>query len=231
MRLRLATFAVAQKIQPGVFSPEFGGIRIYVEEATPDRRVLTRLFVSDRSQEEGERLTVAPRGWLEIDEAAGRLWLRLDDAGHPPRPGRPPEVRHLVGDRPGPAPGGRSPPGDPAAAPPGAAPSGDAPDGDRSEEERLRAPDRPGGDPEEVLHSGRLPSLRPRRPAARDRHAARRTGGRIRGLRRHRPRLLRSPRRGRGARRGRESLPGARDVVPEPPPSPPRPPRPRARPA
>lgn len=80
MRLRLATFAVAQKIQPGVFSPEFGGIRIYVEEATADRRVLTRLFVSDRSQEEGERLTVAPRGWLEIEEATGRLWLRLDDA-------------------------------------------------------------------------------------------------------------------------------------------------------
>jgi LPS export ABC transporter permease LptF/LPS export ABC transporter permease LptG len=80
MRLRLATFAVAQRIQPGVFSPEFGGIRIYVEEATPDRRVLTRLFVSDRSQEEGERLTVAPRGWLEIEEATGRLWLRLDDA-------------------------------------------------------------------------------------------------------------------------------------------------------
>jgi LPS export ABC transporter permease LptF/LPS export ABC transporter permease LptG len=80
MRLRLATFAVAQKIQPGVFSPEFGGIRIYVEEATPDRRVLTRLFVSDRSQEEGERLTVAPRGWLVIEEATGRLYLRLDDA-------------------------------------------------------------------------------------------------------------------------------------------------------
>jgi LPS export ABC transporter permease LptF/LPS export ABC transporter permease LptG len=80
MRFRLATFAVAQKIQPGVFSPEFAGIRIYVEEATPDRRVLTRLFVSDRSQEEGERLTVAPRGWLEIDETTGRLYLRLDDA-------------------------------------------------------------------------------------------------------------------------------------------------------
>ena len=80
MRLRLATFAVAQRIQPGVFSPELGGIRIFVEDATPDRRSLTRLFVSDRSHDDGERLTVAPRGWLEIDEVAGSLWLRLDEA-------------------------------------------------------------------------------------------------------------------------------------------------------
>ncbi len=81
MRLRLATFAIAQRIQPGVFSPEFAGKSIYVVGATPDRRSLTGLFVVDRSQDgEGERITLAPRGRLEIDEEEGRLWLRLDDA-------------------------------------------------------------------------------------------------------------------------------------------------------
>ncbi len=81
MRLRLATFAIAQRIQPGVFSPEFAGKSIYVVAATPDRRSLTGLFVVDRSQDgEGERITLAPRGRLEIDEEEGRLWLRLEDA-------------------------------------------------------------------------------------------------------------------------------------------------------
>lgn len=81
MRLRLMTFAVAQRIAPGVFSPEFGGKSIYVEGAAPDRRSLTGLFVVDRSPEsDGERLTLAPRGQLEIDEEEGRLWLRLDEA-------------------------------------------------------------------------------------------------------------------------------------------------------
>jgi LPS export ABC transporter permease LptF/LPS export ABC transporter permease LptG len=81
MRLRLMTFAVAQRISPGVFSPELGGKSIYVEGAAPDHRSLTGLFVVDRSPDaEGERLTLAPRGQLEIDEEEGRLWLRLDDA-------------------------------------------------------------------------------------------------------------------------------------------------------
>lgn len=81
MRLRLLTFAVAQRISPGVFSPDFAGKSIYVENAAADRRVLTGLFVVDRSAEaDGERLTLAPRGQLEIDEEQGRLWLRLDDA-------------------------------------------------------------------------------------------------------------------------------------------------------
>ncbi len=81
MRLRLLTFAVAQRISPGVFSPELAGKSIYVENADADRRSLTGLFVVDRSAEaDGERLTVAPRGQLEIDEEEGRLWLRLDDA-------------------------------------------------------------------------------------------------------------------------------------------------------
>jgi LPS export ABC transporter permease LptF/LPS export ABC transporter permease LptG len=81
MRLRLLTFAVAQRISPGVFSPDFAGKSIYVENAAEDRRVLTGLFVVDRSAEaDGERLTLAPRGQLELDEEQGRLWLRLDDA-------------------------------------------------------------------------------------------------------------------------------------------------------
>ncbi len=81
MRLRLLTFAVARRISPGVFSPDFAGKSIYVENAAPDRRQLTGLFVVDRSAgDEGERLTLAPRGELEIDEEEGRLWLRLDDA-------------------------------------------------------------------------------------------------------------------------------------------------------
>ena len=81
MRLRLLTFAVTQRIAPGVFSPRFAGKSIYVENAAPDRSTLTGLFVSDRSQEgDGERLTLAPRGRLEIDEEEGRLWLRLEDA-------------------------------------------------------------------------------------------------------------------------------------------------------
>ncbi|MGE5345288.1 MAG: LptF/LptG family permease [Acidithiobacillales bacterium] len=81
MRLRLMTFAVAQRISPGVFSPEFAGKSIYVEGAAPDRRTLTGLFVVDRSPDaDGERLTLAPQGQLQIDEVEGRLWLRLDDA-------------------------------------------------------------------------------------------------------------------------------------------------------
>ena len=81
MRLRLLTFAVAQRISPGVFSPDFAGKSIFVENAAADRRELSGIFVVDRSAEaDGERLTLAPRGQLEIDEEQGRLWLRLDDA-------------------------------------------------------------------------------------------------------------------------------------------------------
>lgn len=81
MKLQLSTFAIAQRIQPGVFSPEFAGRRIYVEGASPDRRTLEGLILADRSNPaEGERLTLARRGALELEEAEGQLWLRLEDA-------------------------------------------------------------------------------------------------------------------------------------------------------
>lgn len=81
MKLQLSTFAIAQRIQPGVFSPEFAGRRIYVEGASSDRRTLEGLILADRSNpSEGERLTLARRGALELEEAEGQLWLRLEDA-------------------------------------------------------------------------------------------------------------------------------------------------------
>ncbi len=81
MKLRLSSFAFAQRIQPGVFSPEFGGLRVYVEKASADRRELSGLIISDRSNPaEGDRLTLARRGWLELEEDQGRLWLRVEDA-------------------------------------------------------------------------------------------------------------------------------------------------------
>ncbi len=88
MKLNLSTFAIAQRIQPGVFSPEVGGISIYVESASPDHRTLNGLIVSDRSDpDEGERLTFARQGFLEIEPEDGRLWLRLEGAvtHHVPR--------------------------------------------------------------------------------------------------------------------------------------------------
>jgi LPS export ABC transporter permease LptF/LPS export ABC transporter permease LptG len=81
MKLRLSSFAFAQRIQPGVFSPEYAGLRVYVEKASADRRELTGLIISDRSNpDEGDRLTLARRGWLELEEDQGRLWLRVEDA-------------------------------------------------------------------------------------------------------------------------------------------------------
>ena len=81
MRLQLSTFAIAQRIQPGVFSPEFAGRRIYVEGASPDRRTLEGLIVADQSNpDDGDRLTLARRGALELEASEGRLWLRLEDA-------------------------------------------------------------------------------------------------------------------------------------------------------
>lgn len=81
MRLQLSTFLIAQRIQPGVFSPEVSGRRIYVERASADRRTLEGLIVSDASNPaDGERLTIARRGALELEEDEGRLWLRLEDA-------------------------------------------------------------------------------------------------------------------------------------------------------
>ena len=81
MKLQLSTFAIAQRIQPGVFSPEVGGRRIYVERASSDRKSLEGLILADNSNPaEGERLTLARRGALELEEAEGRLWLRLEDA-------------------------------------------------------------------------------------------------------------------------------------------------------
>jgi LPS export ABC transporter permease LptF/LPS export ABC transporter permease LptG len=80
MKLRLSSFAFAQRIQPGVFSPEIAGLRVYAEGASSDRRELTGLIISDRTGAEGERLTLARRGWLELEEDQGRLWLRVEDA-------------------------------------------------------------------------------------------------------------------------------------------------------
>jgi len=81
MKLRLSSFAFAQRIQPGVFSPEFGGLRVYVEKASTDRRELSGLIISDRSNpDEGDRLTLARKGWLELEEDQGRLWLRVEGA-------------------------------------------------------------------------------------------------------------------------------------------------------
>ncbi len=81
MKLQLSTYAIAQKIQPGLFSPEFAGRRIFVESASPDRRTLEGLILADRSNpSDGERLTIARKGALELEEDEGRLWLRLDDA-------------------------------------------------------------------------------------------------------------------------------------------------------
>ena len=81
MRLQLSTYAITQRIQPGLFSPEFGGRRIFVESASPDRRTLEGLVLSDRSNpSDGERLTIARKGALELEESEGRLWLRLEDA-------------------------------------------------------------------------------------------------------------------------------------------------------
>ncbi|MDL2716746.1 MAG: LptF/LptG family permease [Acidobacteriota bacterium] len=80
MQLRLSSFAFAQRIQPGVFSPEIAGLRVYAEGASADRRELTGLIISDRSNPEGAQLTLARRGWLELEEDQGRLWLRIEDA-------------------------------------------------------------------------------------------------------------------------------------------------------
>ena len=80
MKLRLSSFAFAQRIQPGVFSPEIAGLRVYAEGASPDRRELSGLIISDRSNPEGPELTLARRGWLELEEEQGRLWLRVEDA-------------------------------------------------------------------------------------------------------------------------------------------------------
>ena len=80
MKLRLSSFAFAQRIQPGVFSPEIAGLRVYAEGASADRRELTGLIISDRSNPEGAQLTLARRGWLELEEDQGRLWLRVEDA-------------------------------------------------------------------------------------------------------------------------------------------------------
>jgi LPS export ABC transporter permease LptF/LPS export ABC transporter permease LptG len=81
MKLRLSSFAITQRIQPGIFSPEIFGVRIYVEEASADRTELKRLIVSDHSDPSDRgRLTLAQRGRLELEEEEGRLWLRLEDA-------------------------------------------------------------------------------------------------------------------------------------------------------
>ncbi|HEX5855630.1 MAG TPA: LptF/LptG family permease, partial [Thermoanaerobaculia bacterium] len=80
MKLRLSSFAFAQRIQPGVFSPEIAGLRVYTEGASSDRRELNGLIISDRSGADGKRLTFARRGWLELEESTGRLWLRVEDA-------------------------------------------------------------------------------------------------------------------------------------------------------
>ena len=99
MKIRLSTFGITQRIQPGVFSPEVAGRRIYVEGASADRRTLTGLIVSDRSDpSRGDVLTLARRGFLELEEAQGRLWLRLEDSvTHVVKPGSRDYERSAVG--------------------------------------------------------------------------------------------------------------------------------------
>ena len=80
-KLQISTLVIAQRIQPGVFSSDVRGYRIYAERASADHRVLESVIVSDRSDPAGgERLTLARRGYLELEEDEGRLWLRLEDA-------------------------------------------------------------------------------------------------------------------------------------------------------
>ena len=80
-KLQISTLVIAQKIQPGVFSSDVRGYRIYAERASADHRTLESVIVSDRSDPAGsERLTLARRGYLELEEEEGRLWLRLEDA-------------------------------------------------------------------------------------------------------------------------------------------------------
>ncbi len=80
-KLEASTAAITQGIQPGVFSPEVRDIRIYVENASADRRTLNGVIVADRSDPAyGIRLTLARRGFLEIDPTQGQLWLRLQDS-------------------------------------------------------------------------------------------------------------------------------------------------------
>ncbi|MCC6128666.1 MAG: LptF/LptG family permease [Acidobacteria bacterium] len=80
-KLELSTYVIAHRIQPGVFSPEFGGRRIYVEAASADRRELRGVVVLDRSDPQvDERLIVAEKGTLELERDRGQLWLRLENA-------------------------------------------------------------------------------------------------------------------------------------------------------
>ncbi len=80
-KLQISTLVIAQRIQPGVFSSDVRGYRIYAERASADHRTLESVIVSDRSDPSGgERLTLARRGHLELEEDEGRLWLRLEDA-------------------------------------------------------------------------------------------------------------------------------------------------------
>ena len=80
-KLQISTLVIAQRIQPGVFSSDVRGYRIYTERASADHRTLESVIVSDRSDPAGgERLTLARRGFLELEEDEGRLWLRLEDA-------------------------------------------------------------------------------------------------------------------------------------------------------
>jgi len=80
LKLQLSTLVLADRIQPGVFSQEIAGRRFYVEGASLDRRELKGLIVTDRSDPSVESLTLAARGRIEVEESAGRLWLRLEDA-------------------------------------------------------------------------------------------------------------------------------------------------------
>lgn len=90
-KLQLSTYLITQRVQPGVFSPNLWGRRIYVESASADRRSLRNVIVSDRSDPTaGERLTLAREGRLEVDAAEGQLWLALEDA-----------VTHVSGPEPG----------------------------------------------------------------------------------------------------------------------------------
>jgi len=146
--------------------------------------VLTRLFVSDRSHDDGER-SRSPRGWLEIDEVAGSLWLRLDEAVTHHASSADPRNTTLLGNRSRP-----SPEGDPrqawSPAPPRADASRDARTAGTPEEPHREA-HRLDRDPQEVLAACGRPPVRARGSAVGI--VTRRVAGRgLRGLRRDRPR-------------------------------------------
>lgn len=73
--------AEVSSILPGRFRELSGGDRIvYVEELSPDRRIMRNIFVQVRDQSRQE-LAVADRAYLSIDDETGARFIVLED-GH-----------------------------------------------------------------------------------------------------------------------------------------------------